>query len=47
VDAFVAELKKFRRALAQADAETIAKFFETAKQRRDDWCAGCASPSPE
>jgi prephenate dehydrogenase len=47
VDAFVAELKKFRRALARADAKAIAKFFETAKQRRDDWCTGCASPSPE
>jgi prephenate dehydrogenase len=47
VDAFVAELKKFRRALAKADAVTIAKFFATAKQRRDDWCAGGASPSPE
>jgi prephenate dehydrogenase len=37
VDTFVAELKKFQRALAKADARAIAKFFETAKQRRDDW----------
>lgn len=47
LDTFAAELKKFRRALAKADAKAIAKFFETAKQRRDDWCAGGASPSPE
>jgi prephenate dehydrogenase len=47
LDAFVADLKKFRRALAKADAKTIAKFFETAKKRRDGWCACCASPSPE
>ena len=47
VAAFIAELKKFQRVLAKADAKAVAKFFETAKQRRDDWCAGCASPSPE
>jgi len=47
VDAFVVELKAFRRALAKADAQDITKFFEAAKQRRDNWCAGCASPSPE
>jgi prephenate dehydrogenase len=47
VDAFVAELKNFQRALAKADAKAVAGFFETAKQRRDDWCAGGASPSPE
>jgi prephenate dehydrogenase len=45
--AFVADLQKFRRAVKKGDARAIAKFFETAKQRRDDWCAGCASSSPE
>jgi prephenate dehydrogenase len=45
--AFVTDLQKFRRVLKKADAEAIATFFETAKQRRDNWCAGCASPSPE
>ena len=29
------------------DAAAIEKFFVTAKQRRDNWCAGGASPSPE
>jgi len=47
LDAFIADLQKFRRVLKKADAEAIATFFETAKQRRDNWCAGCASPSPE
>ncbi|MGH7993123.1 MAG: prephenate dehydrogenase [Limisphaerales bacterium] len=44
---FISDLKKFRRALAGADAKAIANFFETAKSRRDRWCARCASPSPE
>jgi prephenate dehydrogenase len=47
VDSFIAELKKFQCVLAKADAKAMAKFFETAKRRRDNWCAGCASPSPE
>ncbi|MGA2787794.1 MAG: prephenate dehydrogenase/arogenate dehydrogenase family protein [Verrucomicrobiota bacterium] len=44
---FIADLEKFRRVLKKADAKAIATFFETAKLRRDHWCAGCASPSPE
>ena len=47
LDAFIGDLQKFRRVLAKADVKAIAKFFETAKKRRDNWCAGCASPSPE
>jgi prephenate dehydrogenase len=47
LDSFIADLKKFRRALAKADVNDIARFFETAKKRRDNWCACCASPSPE
>ena len=47
LDAFIADLQKFRRVLKKADAETIATFFETAKKRRDNWCAGCGSPSSE
>lgn len=47
VTSLIGELQKFQRALKKADAKAIAKFFETAKQRRDDWCACCASPSPE
>jgi prephenate dehydrogenase len=44
---FISDLKKFQRALAKADAKAITNFFETAKTRRDRWCARCASPSPE
>ena len=44
---FVADLQKFQRMVKKGDAKAIATFFETAKQRRDDWCACCASPSPE
>ena len=44
---FIAELNKFQSALKRGDAKAIAKFYETAKQRRDNWCACCASPSLE
>jgi prephenate dehydrogenase len=44
---FIAELNKFQSALKRGDTKAIAKFFETAKQRRDNWCACCASPSSE
>ena len=37
LDAFVAGLQKFRRVLKAGDAPAIAKWFATAKQRRDDW----------
>ena len=47
LDALAGELEKFRRALARADAAALSGYFETAKQRRDAWCAVCASPSPE
>jgi prephenate dehydrogenase len=43
----VADLERFRRALAKADTEAVTKFFETAKRRRDQWCASASSPSPE
>jgi prephenate dehydrogenase len=47
LDAFIADLQKFRRALGKTDSEAVTKFFETAKQRRDRWCSRSASPSPE
>lgn len=47
LDGFAADLRKFRRALAKADATAVTEFFETAKQRRDAWCSACASPSSE
>jgi prephenate dehydrogenase len=47
LEAFIADLQKFRRVLKMGNIRAITKFFETAKQRRDDWCAACASRSPE
>ena len=47
VDAFVTELKKFQAVLKKGDAKAVEKFFAIAKERRDNWCACCASPSPE
>jgi prephenate dehydrogenase len=47
VDAFVAELKKFQSALKTGDAKTVEEFFAIAKERRDNWCACCVSPSSE
>ena len=47
LNAFIADLQKLQRLVKKGDAKALAKFFETAKQRRDNWCAGCASLSPE
>jgi prephenate dehydrogenase len=47
LNVFIAVLQKFRRLVKKGDTKTITKFFKTAKQRRDRWCACCASPSPE
>ena len=47
VDAFVAELKKFQSALKSGDAKAIEKYFATAKQRRDNWCAKATAISSE
>lgn len=47
VGSFVSALRQFQSALKRGDAQAIAKFFETAKRRRNKWCAHCASPSPE
>lgn len=44
VDAFVSELQKFQRVLKKSDAKAISKYFETAKGRRDNWCANSTSP---
>jgi prephenate dehydrogenase len=44
---FVADLEKFQSALKRGDARAIAKYFETAKQRRDKWCMCGVSPSQE
>jgi prephenate dehydrogenase len=47
VDVFVGELKKFQTALKNGDAKAVEKFFATAKERRDNWCACCVSTSSE
>jgi len=47
LDGFVADLQRLQRALAKSDERAVARFFEIAKQRRDDWRAGCVSSSPE
>jgi prephenate dehydrogenase len=47
VDAFISELQKFQRVLKKSDAKAISKFLETAKARRDNWCAKGASTSSE
>jgi prephenate dehydrogenase len=44
---FIADLHQFQKWLARADGQAVTSFFETAKTRRDHWCARCASPSPE
>jgi len=44
---FVADLEAFRRSLKSGDAAAISRFFNQAKQRRDHWARGVASPSPE
>jgi prephenate dehydrogenase len=45
--AFVAELQRFQALLQRNDAAQIEEFFAAAKRRRDHWCAGGASSSPE
>jgi prephenate dehydrogenase len=47
MDGFMLELKKFQSALKHGDAQAVERFFQTAKQRRDNWCAGSASTSSE
>lgn len=47
LQAFMAALKNFEAALKKDDGASVEKFFATAKQRRDHWCACGASPSPE
>jgi prephenate dehydrogenase len=44
---FAADLRNFRRALKSGNSETVTRFFEQAKHRRDHWARQAASPSPE
>jgi hypothetical protein len=41
------ELKKFQDALKRGDVRAVEKFYATAKQRRDNWCAKGAFTSSE
>ncbi len=43
VDVFISELQKFQRILKRADGGGLARVFETAKARRDGWCANSTS----
>jgi len=47
LDAFISDLQKFQRALKKSDAKAVARFFETAKSQRDNWCENLASTSSE
>lgn len=49
LDQFVRELQHVQALLRKKrkNAGQIQNLFETAKQRRDNWCACCVSPSPE
>jgi prephenate dehydrogenase len=47
LEAFVADLEKVRKLISRGDARALTQHFENAKQRRDNWCANSASPSPE
>jgi prephenate dehydrogenase len=47
LETFIRDLKKIQDVLKKGDGKAAEKFFATGKQRRDNWCAKCASPSPE
>jgi prephenate dehydrogenase len=47
VDLFMEKLRQFKGALKRRDEKEIAKFFEQAKQRRDNWVKNVCSNSPE
>lgn len=44
---FIEELQRLQPILADEDNGELSAFLETAKQRRDGWCAQRASPSSE
>ena len=47
LETFTDGLQDFRRALVRGDARAVAKFFEQARERREQWSKGAGSPSPE
>lgn len=44
---YISDLQEILRWVKSGDAQRLMRFFETAKNRRDGWCSGCTSPSPE
>ena len=44
---FIEDLQEFQHALETQDTKAIQEFFEQAKERRDAWQSGTASPSSE
>jgi prephenate dehydrogenase len=44
---FIEDLQEFQHALEHEDRKVIEDFFLKAKERRDQWSSGSASPSPE
>jgi prephenate dehydrogenase len=44
---FIEDLQEFQLALERSDAKTVQEYFESAKQRRDQWCLQSSSSSPE
>jgi prephenate dehydrogenase len=47
LERFIRDLRKIQAVLKKGDAAAVENFFRQGKQRRDTWCAQCASPSPE
>ncbi len=47
LDDFVRELQTVHAMLSAGQGDALLRFFQTAKQRRDNWCEQCASSSSE
>ena len=44
---FIEDLQEFQHALDNGDVKAIQEFFDQARERREEWSAQDASPSPE
>ena len=44
---FIRELQRVHKVLCRGKAAEVEGLFQTAKERRDRWRAGCVSLSPE
>ncbi|MBE0545241.1 MAG: prephenate dehydrogenase [Verrucomicrobia bacterium] len=47
LDEFVRDLQHVQSLLRQNDADELMRWFDTAKQRRDQWCAQASATMPE